>query len=207
LQENGFKVPLAIGSPAATQYDSLRQQLLAANHIGSATCSAFFNADPTRASFYSQLSNTVTQQLAFDGPQSTISRYDAGMITPVDRNNAFVVGQLRGSPVCGDFTAYRNRHGTQSPRGKVTASSQIYSVGGQATDVYLNTNPKVLPSLEQSTILHESLHNLTGRYDFDERGQLGLMTFMGLTDSIECPSGTTVCISRKLTQVFCAGNN
>ena len=195
----GSKVPL--GGTALTRYDNEKQQLLTGNYLTSSSCSAFFNADPARASYFSLLPSSVAQQVPYDGLQSNISFYDAGFLSATDLNDPIKVSIFKGAPVCGQFVAYRGRYGTQSPKGKVTAASQLKPpAGGSATDVYINTNTKVLTTLVQATVLHEALHNLTGRYDD------GLFTLLGLRERENCAGGS-VCITKKLSDEGCAGTN
>ena len=71
---------------------------------------------------------------------------------------------------------------------------------GQATDVYVNSNPKVKKYITQATVLHEVLHNLTGLDDD------ALEIFVGLNPSKDCESGS-ICISNKLAAEGCVGKN
>jgi hypothetical protein len=121
---------------------------------------AFFNATPQRAAYLSQLTSAVTVQIPYDGPTSTISMFDAGLYTDKDQANPLFPAQWTKTPVCAEF---------QNPTGTI-AEAQVQS---PATDVYINS--KKLKSLTQSTILHESLHNLTGLGDDDLEVLLGLL--------------------------------
>jgi hypothetical protein len=64
-----------------------------------------------------------------------------------------------------------------------------------ATDVYINTH--ALSYLTQGTILHESLHNLTGKNDPDLKIMLDLPKGTSATDDI----------NHKLEAAGCAGTN
>lgn len=197
----GIKV--ALGGTALTTYNEEKQQLLDGNYLTSNACSVFFNADPTRASFFSLLPAAVTQQrpVAYDGIQTNISQYDAGLLSATDASNPRKVSIFKGAPVCGQFVAYRGRSGTSPSPGKVTAAAQIHPPsGGQAMDVYINT--KDLKDLTQATILHEALHNLTGRYDDQLEELLGLDP-----NGPDCGNGKSVCITNLLKNVGCAGGN
>ena len=127
---------------------------------------------------------------------------------------------MKTSPVCGEFVPWRGSHGVVRPSGVTTAESQIApSASGPATNVYINTNPKALARLTQGTILHESLHNLTGLSDFIEKGwrslygyqpPYDLKTFVGieLVPGVDPdPSGSTVDITTQLVSKGCAGAN
>jgi hypothetical protein len=106
-----------------------------------------------------------------------------------------------------------------SASGKVVASSQIYGPGGgQATDVYFNSKPKIIRALRQSTVVHETLHNLSGLYDDTPDNMpmsydLNLENLMGLptpgqcqVSQCPCQPGSTVCISNAVVNNGCAGN-
>jgi hypothetical protein len=140
--------------------------------------------------------------------QTNISEYDAGMITPADiASNPVAVNLRKIIPVCGEFVPFRSPHGVVHPNGFVTAVSQVLPPSnGSATDVYVNSSPKGLKSLNQATILHEALHNLTGRYDDDTSPSgPGLESLLGLKLS-DCPRGS-ICINQKLQSVNCVGAN
>ena len=193
---SGNKVPL--GGAALDQYNLLKGLLLAGNFLTCPACSAFFNADPTRAGYFSQLTTAVANQVPYDGLQTNISDYDAGMLTTADMNNPAKVNILKGAPVCGHFINYQGAHGSVTVTGKATAAAQLRAPdGGVGTDVYINT--KDLKHLTQATILHEALHNLTGLYDTE------LELLLGLNPPTDCPSGS-VCISAKLLANGCTGN-
>jgi hypothetical protein len=216
------RVPL---SPAVLQlYTSVRNQWLAGDYLAGpppyapGTCGAFFADDPNRANYINQVSIAVTRQLPWDGVQTNISMYDAGMsdgMIPAD------VAMKKIFPVCSLFVPFHGPHGTVPPTGFTTAASQILVVppaSGPATDVYINTRPKALKYLTQGEILHEALHNLTGLYDFVElkwRSLYGyqppydLKTFVGieLTPGVDPNStGATNDISKALLTNGCAGN-
>lgn len=65
-----------------------------------------------------------------------------------------------------------------------------------ATGVYFNTSRKMIGALRQSAVVHETMHNITGRYDSD------METLMGLPDC----GDSTICISNALRDNGCAGN-
>jgi hypothetical protein len=73
------------------------------------------------------------------------------------------------------------------------ASAQTQPPG---TDAYIATQKNALKNLTQATILHESLHNLTGLDDPD--------LYNLLTGKI-LPPGPTVIINTVLEQNGCAG--
>jgi len=132
--------------------------------------------------------------------KTNISQYAAGMISEADieSNPTAVIFKSR-APVCGLFLPYRGPHGVIKPEGKSTAASQIYPPL-LATHIYINTTPRVLSTLTQATVLHEVLHNVTGMYDED------LEPWLGLNPATDCKNGT-ICITKKLVAVGCAGPN
>src|SRR5262249_6899480 len=124
----------------------------------------FFNADPARSPYLNQLTAAVNGQVPYDGVQTNISQFAAGMS---DGKNPTDVKIKKVVPVCALFQPFHGPNGVVRPRGLVTAASQI--VPTPATDIYINTNSKSLTMLTQATILHENLHNLTGLQDFVEQ--------------------------------------
>jgi hypothetical protein len=192
------KVPL--GGSALQQYTNERSSLLAGSYLTSTACSLFFNANPSRSSYFGQLTGGVNRQVPYDGVQTNISYYDAGFLSPADLNVPMKVGIYKKVPVCGMFVPFKGQNGTVRPTGKTTAASQLQPPsGGQATDIYVNTDAKVLNSLKQATGAHEVLHNLTQLYDDD------LEKLLGLTAD-DCIGGT-ICISTKLVVSGCASTN
>jgi hypothetical protein len=188
-QVGGTKVPL--GGNALQQYTDLKQALLSGGYLTSQSCSTFFNADPTRASYFGQLTNGVTRQVPYDGSQSNISLYDAGLWTAADandpRNSATFPSQWKKTPVCAYF---------QSTTGNVNIA--MAQTQPPATDVYLHTNANILRRyLRQSTVLHEALHSLTGLTDN------GLEQLLGLTPTASQGKATDV-INTTLENNSCA---
>jgi len=211
----GGKVPLA--GAGLQRYNSEQQQLLASNYLTSPACFTFFNGDPWRREYVNLLTNAVSRQLVWDGVQSTISLFDAGMS---DGKNPTDVSVKKKVPVCSLFIPFHSPYGTVTPTGKTTAASQIVPPipGTTATVIYINTNQKVLNSLTQSTILHEALHNLTGLFDFvptNLRQAYGyappfdLKTLVGIEPNpgVDPNPGNTNDISNQLRSQGCAGVN
>jgi hypothetical protein len=161
-QLGSSKVPL--GGEALQKYNTLKQALLSGGYLTCQECSTFFNENTERGAYFSQLTDAVTNQVPYDGVQTTISIYDAGLWTAVDTAHPNVFPSVwERTPVC----AYLRKTNTI----KVAAAQ----VQGTATDVYLNTESSVLNRyLSQSTILHEALHNRTGLGDGDLAWLLGI---------------------------------
>ena len=124
----GVKVPL--GGTALTQYGNERQQLLGGNYLASGLCASFFTA-PARAPYFVQLVNAITNgspglPVPFDGLQSNLSMYDAGMISAADLSNPRAVSIWKGTPVCSRFVSfYRGQNGRQTNLGIATAASHF----------------------------------------------------------------------------------
>ena len=159
----GAKVPLS--GAALAQYDSLKLELLSGGSLTSNSCQQLQGADPSWATYFAQLLIAVTRQIPWDGPLSSISQFDAGMSSgknPVDVRIKKVL------PVCALFVPFHGPYGLKPPSpGPAIAASQIVPpAGSPATDIYINTDPTFLNFLSQGTILHETLHNLTGVEDF-----------------------------------------
>ncbi len=197
------------------KYNDAKQQLLAAGSLSSAKCSTFFNSNPIRASFFSQLGSAVSRQVPYDGVHTTISQFDAGELsTAKAARNPTAVLILKKVPVCAHFVTFKGPNGNVAPDGLVVAVSQITAPGSApATDVYINTNSKPLKFLTQGTILHETLHNLTGLEDFlglNERDGVqppfDLKTLVGIETApgVDPNSGTTTDITSQLVTNGCA---
>jgi hypothetical protein len=173
---SGFKVTLPYG--ALTQYDTIRQALINSGSIvpnssghGPTMCSNWFSGlGENQASAYNSLEGAVLKQQPYDGPESTLSMYAAGLWTSKDVSAPTFPREYMRTPVCSWF--FRN----------TIAMAQVQ---WPRTDVYILTNPKtgklgvvkggqVFNTLTESTIVHEALHNLTGLGDPDLRVFLGL---------------------------------
>jgi hypothetical protein len=154
-----------IGGGVATKYNLLVEQqykqtvqdLLGGDTLTSqtGTCGQFFSANSQLAPYFSQLKPAVFQQVAYDGLQSTISMYNAGLWTQEQIDDTETRFQLLNTPVCWTFSKLAK--GTGDWNGTV-AQAQIQP---PATNIYLYTGKEAVKNLTQSTVLHESLHNLT----------------------------------------------
>jgi hypothetical protein len=100
-------------------FDGLKASLVSyLNGLPSSSmCAKFFSddigfgGDPLRAGYFSQLSGAVNQLRAFDGPTSTMSRFDAGFVKPADMALPLVAREVKFVPVCGTFAAYKDYNG------------------------------------------------------------------------------------------------
>ena len=189
------KPPLA--GPVLNLWNTQRTTLIQSGYLTSALCTSFFS-DPARAPFANQLTAGVQRQELYDGPSTTISRFDAGMMNPL----AFLTpavevyqSAMKKMPVCGEFVPSIARNGRDVIY-SVAASQAMPSVMGPnpPKDVYVNTDPFVATFLTPGTVLHEALHNLT---TFDDPA---LEVFVGPLLVPEQGNPITV----KLLQVHCA---
>ena len=156
-----------------------------------AKCGCLFNAIPGGPQYFSQLAAAVTRQIPYDGILSNLSKAAAGEWSQGQRNNPKIWGYLQQQPICQEFWKGGYWSG-------VGATAQIQPLG-LATDVYLATMKQPRQSLTQSTILHESLHNLTGLSD-DGLYNLLTGTSKGLNGQ------DSVVISTTLLNNGCAAN-
>jgi hypothetical protein len=204
---------VALSGASLALYNNEKNALLNSGSIASNSCSTFFNANPTRAMYYGAgnpagaiLTTAVTNQVPWDGVQTNISQYDAGMTDGIWLEDGAVKKKI---PVCALF------HGKGT-----TAASQIMPPAGgtAATDAYFNTG-QVLAPLTQGIILHETLHNMTGLFDFvpsnirtmyPYQPPYDLKTFVGIetTPGVNPdPLGSTNDITTTLVNNGCAANN
>jgi hypothetical protein len=190
-----------LGGVALGQYNNLRQELTSSGDLTCDSCANLFNSNPTLAGYFGQLGNAVKNQSPYDGLQTNISWYEAGALSAADLNDPRKVEIFKGAPVCGWFVSYLGSKGFVSVSGRAAAAAQLHPLtGGQATDVYINT--KDLKDLSPGTILHEALHNLTGKYDNLPQGD-NLEELLGLNPEKDCSNGT-ICITNKLIGAGCA---
>ncbi len=142
---------IALGGAALQQYSTAKQNLLTylASLTPTSPCAKLLNV--------SQVTAAVTRQTPFDGILSNLSMYDAG-IWNQKTTQLKTWPDFRRYPICSEFW-----YGPGIWSGTV-AEAQTQP---PATDVYIATQKKALSYLTPVTILHESLHNLTGLDDPD----------------------------------------
>jgi hypothetical protein len=215
---------VALSGTSLTLYNNEKQALLNSGSIASTSCSNFFNGSPTLATYYgsnpagSILTTAVTNQVAWDGVQTNISQYAAGLS---DGKNPTDVSIKKKVPICALFRPFHGvlpcNDGTTKCN---TAAAQIMppaGATGTATNVYINTG-KVNAPLTQGVILHEALHSMTGLLDFvstEWRKDYGyqppydLKTLVGIetTPGVDPNPTTTNDITITLVNNGCAANN
>jgi len=143
-----------LGGATRAKYDTARNNLLAylTGLSPQSTCGHFLNNRPQIS--LAKAIGAVTNQKPFDGPGSTISSFTAGAYRQKDNTN---LAKAKEVPVCAIFWKGMSWNG-------VGALAQAQP---PATDVYVATQPSALMYLGKATVLHESLHNLTGLGDDD----------------------------------------
>jgi hypothetical protein len=171
-----------LSGDALTAYTAAKEALLSGKYLTSQACSDFFVKEEI-SNYFGQLTSAVTNQTPFDGPQTTISMYQAGLWDHTVKNQPTFPAQWQETAVCASF----------SPR--IVAEAQVQP---PATDVYINSQAKVWSKyLTQSTLLHEALHGLTGLNDPALAEALGTSV---------TKTGATTPINEALVKNGCAGN-
>ena len=156
----------ALGGAPLAQYTGLKTQVLSI--LGALTptsaCYQFFSGNylnltpgATLATFMGSLSAAITNQVPYDGVLSNISLVAAGFWFESDTLSP-IWPKWPTYPVCGKFV---------NPNGSWSGTVAAAQVQPPATDVYIGTQTNALKYLTQSTVLHETLHNLTVRSDKD----------------------------------------
>jgi hypothetical protein len=160
------------------------------------TCFNFWNdpkADPRRLIIYQQLQAGVDRQKWFVGELSTISMYDAGA-WDWTAGQAAAKALLSNRPVSCQFEP-------SADGGVEGALSQGHDAAGNnpATDTYYTNQLKYwLILVRPATIVHESIHNLTGISDSNLRVVLGMKAPANPQDTID--------IAQKMEDIGCAPN-
>lgn len=157
---------IALGSGVATKYNQLvldlytkvKQAMISGGYLGSQKCSILFVANPSLTPYFSQLTNGIQTLNALDGLQSNLSMYSAGLGTTEQLNDPATLANLQKDPVCSQYSL------ANGDWNGIVASAQVQP---PATDVYFYTGKQALKNITQSTLLHETLHRLTGKNDHD----------------------------------------
>jgi hypothetical protein len=190
---------IALNMSDQTYYDGLKAALMSTHEYTSSACQAYFGADSARMPYFSSLPDAVSGQLAFDGPSSTLSRWDAGVMSAAALATQAAVNYekiMKQIPICSIFVP---DPGLGASRSYTTSTAQAVSSSlgsNPAHDVYMNTDQSVLLSLfTGASIVHEALHNVTGRDDQELASLLGVVL---LNES------STREITDKLAQAGCA---
>jgi hypothetical protein len=105
-----------------------------------------------------QVASAVSRQVPWDSFLTTKSLYDDGIWFAGAETHPQLVSMLKLAPVCAvnwKGMTWRN----------TVAVAQTHSFAGPSTGVYIAPVADSLPYLKEATVLHESLHNLTGLTD------------------------------------------
>jgi len=179
----GTGVPqVQLTDPENSTYYNLRTQLLSSGSLASNSCSAlpvptpaskkrYSGPNPAWAAYFPSLAAAVGRQQPWNGSASSISLYTAGVfpasfapymnLSPYQEQLG--LDKYQTLPVCSLFVPFHGKDPEHIP----LAVAQSYSNGGTARDVYINSDLEFFNSwFSQGTILHESVHNLTGLADF-----------------------------------------
>jgi hypothetical protein len=132
----------------------------------------------------------------YDGPSSTITQLQSGTYDTTQPLTGRALAMATTMPVCGYFVRFRNIGGKiLTPNGGKMAFAQgVAPGGGSPRDVYYNSDPNFWPKyFTEGTVVHEALHNLTGKSDT----QLQVLFNIPVTDK-------TVNITERLLKATCA---
>jgi hypothetical protein len=153
------KIPLA--GDARNQYDTLRKnELDLLNSLTIASpCEQFFLENTQLTRYFPWIVSAVANQVPWDADLSHLSKYAAKVWNQKDQADVRFWPTYQTIPVCREFYDNHSWNG-------VTALAQATPAPG-ATDVYIFPKQKAWKLLTPATILHESLHNLTGLDDGD----------------------------------------
>lgn|GEM_PF-4378227 len=179
-----YKAPLT--RKRLTTYDAQRD-IVRDKLQNSDQCKTYLNEhgiDPNKAL------SAVNLQNAYDGPNSEISRLEAGLVSPdVDLTNPRIA-QIENSCVSADF---------KNPRRTVGATTAIWPGQQPSSETTVEERSDVYygKDISASNILHEALHSLLGV------GDDGLANKLNIT----LPSnGSTQIISDELHKHGCGGD-
>jgi hypothetical protein len=141
----------------------------------------------------STLVDPVNARVPFDGTQTNISLFDAGLYTYTDTQDPtrFPL-KFQNYSVCGEFLSGSSGYNLTVAMAQTQAP---------ATDLYVNTSKAALKSLTKNltstTILHETLHSVTGKTDSE--------LYNALT-GLKLPAGPTNLINVALDNFGCRPN-
>src|SRR5262249_52835735 len=135
------------------QYDQARQSV--AQTISSQQCTGFLSA---RGIDYLGILADVGTQVPYDGLQSNLSLFAAGLWTQDQASDTGILSVLKKTAVCNTFS------GAGGSWNGTVAQAQVQFPAG---DAYFYTGKEALKNLLPSTVLHEALHNLTRKNDAD----------------------------------------
>jgi hypothetical protein len=171
----------SLAGQARTVYNAKRDSLRNSGTISSQMCQQFFTDttrldwNPARAAYSTmQVIAGVDRQDPFNGRLATLSMFDAGVFAGAAVSNPAALSALRRiltlRPVCGEFIPKPDLT-TAMAQAAAPPSTQAPN---PPQDIFVNSDSVAISILSEGTVLHEALHNLTGRIDPD------LLSFVGL---------------------------
>lgn len=155
----------------------------------SQSCNKLWARDPLLQHASTGLGAALDVQVPFDGIQSTISLFDAGTWVADDMKKP-TWPLFKTTPMCAEM-----RQGRGGNLEVANARTQMDGLS-PGHDVYWNTTKEGLQHLTQATVLHETLHNITG----DNDPQLEILVGAPTT-------GVSDAINHVLEDNGCAGKN
>jgi hypothetical protein len=202
--------PVDLGGKARETYEKLKKDLLNKGYLTCKKCGHFFSANSKvangalRAPYFSRLTGAVISQTPFDGLLTNISIYNAGTFPKSWLNDTVKMKIFKEAPVCGLFVPYQWEGKYIAPALSPTPLVAISQ--GEGTAIYINSD-LAANNLNEGTIVHEALHNLTGLADHEPKPVIGpqmldLKQFVGL----DSPNGVdeTYDITKQLLHRKCA---
>jgi hypothetical protein len=186
---NGVALPAQVpvnypGIPhdLAKRLNDMTKVLTGSKMMTSTKCQAFFKCggasatcNPDRAQYYDKLTTAVTQQIRYDGNLSTITLWDAGVWGSAVAQDPTLSAFFKSWAMACDFAPIAPTEtpfqGKQVPLYPTVAETQTQS---PATDSYWNDGDLFRSYINPATILHETLHNLTGKSDDELRTLLSI---------------------------------
>jgi hypothetical protein len=193
-------------------YEAKRASLQFSDELSSDACRKYFT-DPSRADWNSDRANYSIEQVIaavkgqdpFDGPKTTISQFDAGGFPAAALREPAAMAALQRNlgkaPVCGLFVTKMLPGGIRQFNHAFSQAAPSTKAPYPAKDVYVNTKPEAFQTMDEGTILHEALHNLTGRTDDTLADFVGL--HLGPNDPVVDPKTGVNLITKALRDGGC----
>lgn len=118
-----YKAPLQANAKLFSTFSTLKQNLLQGGYLTSQPCAQFFQVNPTRSGYFSQLTSAVTNQLAYDGSKTTLNQKSAGVLDYNDPPEAIAIGAK--SPVCNRFYSNSGTVAKLKPQAQMSTITRI----------------------------------------------------------------------------------
>jgi hypothetical protein len=161
-------------------YNERRLDLWNSPEIASNACKQFIPEAVIPDAEFGQLRDAVNRLVAYDGNRTTKSRYETG-VYPLSYTENFI-RRLRAkitlrAPLCGEFLVGAKKGiviamGQGAPTPQEPGPPKNIFINSASTDNA--TSLLITQNLTEATILHEVLHNLTGKGDLQLAQDLNL---------------------------------